>query len=165
MRNIGEKVVLNGKTYEITGYHKKSYLLKIEGGTMVYKCGPAKLERMLAGIPRAVHRRSSAQQASLAVPAYITRQIEFNKLWRGRGGSAADLKLPETEAEIMQWFSRLCGELSPENLCCDGELSGAPLAQKKRELDAAWRYLEGKLGRKMTEDEVYAREMRNERSL
>lgn len=158
MRQIGEKFSLNGKTYEITGYHKKSYLLKIEGGTTVYKCGPAKLERMLAGIPRAVHRRTSAQQASLAVPAWFTKTLHIDKLFTRNG--APESKLPETEAEIMNWFGRLTSELSPENLCCDGELSASAVRSKKRELDQAWHWLEQKLGRRMTEDEVYQYEMR-----
>jgi hypothetical protein len=40
-----------------------------------------------------------------------------------------------------KWLDRIENELSPENLCCDGELRGRPLAEKTRQLKLAQRYL------------------------
>jgi hypothetical protein len=57
--------------------------------------------------------------------------------------------------EMKREFSRLAGELSPENLHCDGELPLHLVRQKKRKLDAEWVKLEQQVGRKVTEDEVF----------
>jgi hypothetical protein len=150
-RNIGERVTLAGKTYEIIGHSKKSYLLKLAGveNSKTYKCGPAKLERMVCGIPRAVHQRTAS-----GVPAYLERMVKMEQLF-----GKPEAKLPESEAEIMKYFSRLTSDLSPENLHCDGEISASAARAKHREIMQAWRYLEAKLGRKMTEEEVYKHEM------
>jgi hypothetical protein len=50
---------------------------------------------------------------------------------------------------------KVYGDLSPENLTCDGELSGAQVARRKRELDDALERCFIKLGRRMTEEEAY----------
>ena len=54
-------------------------------------------------------------------------------------------------------LERLTGELSPENLTCDGELRGRGLQRKKARIDAEWRECEKVLGRKVTENEVWQR--------
>jgi len=63
--------------------------------------------------------------------------------------------------EIMDDFDGLSCRLSPENLCCDGEISrtqvNARLAQIKRE----WKILEKEIGHKVTEDEVFQHSMMN----
>ena len=156
MRNIGETVTLNGKNYTITGFHKRSYLLKGEN-TLTYKISPAKLERMLNGTPRVTRPRAPSDPN--AVPTYLLRMIQLNNLFAKRPDVAA--KLPETEDEIMAAFSQLSGDLSPENLCCDGELSQSAVRQKHSEIMKAWHWLERKLGRSMTEDEAYAWYSRN----
>lgn len=53
-------------------------------------------------------------------------------------------------------FSRLAGELSPENLTCDGELRGRALQAKVKRLRDEWAALERKVGRKVSEDETYS---------
>ena len=68
--------------------------------------------------------------------------------------TAADAKTKLTLA-IKRRFSELTGELSPENLCCDGELRGSALTRKANKLRAEWLSLENKVGRKVSEDEVY----------
>jgi hypothetical protein len=62
---------------------------------------------------------------------------------------------------VAQWqeFLNLTAQLSPENLTCDGELSRSQVVQKKRRLDAQWATLEKTVGRKVTEDEVWAANM------
>ena len=138
MKQVGEKVILNGKIYEITGYHKRSYLLKGENGKM-YKATPDKIERM-TGV---------GQQVASGVPAYLEQMVAMSKIFN------KDAKFPETEAEIMDYFRRLSSELSPENLTCDGELSTREVARKRNGILQSWKYLEGKLGRKVTEEETY----------
>jgi hypothetical protein len=58
-------------------------------------------------------------------------------------------------AEIKDQFSRLASELSPENLCCDGELRGARLKAKKNRLVKEWQALEKKAGVKVTEEDTF----------
>lgn len=60
-----------------------------------------------------------------------------------------------TEQKIMERFVRLLGDLSPENLSCDGELSRAQINRKLLLIKKEWKELEKELGKKMTEDDVY----------
>lgn len=52
-------------------------------------------------------------------------------------------------------FMRLACELSPENLHCDGEISNAQAATKKRILLGHWKLLEKEVGRVVTEADLY----------
>ncbi len=119
---------MNGKSYEIVGHHKRSYLLKGENGK-TYKCGPDKIERMVAGIPRAVHRRTSAE---MIIPSLTTEQI-------------------------IQRLQQIECELSPENLSCDGELSRSATQRKYSGLMREKKALESRLGRPLTNQELYGR--------
>ncbi len=60
-----------------------------------------------------------------------------------------------TTQEIMQDFDNLASRLSPENLCCDGELSRTQVNQRLAQIKREWKALEKELGRKVTEDEVF----------
>lgn len=44
--------------------------------------------------------------------------------------------LPTTQAEVDTWRNQIETDLSPENLCCDGEISGAAVSRKLRGLKA-----------------------------
>lgn len=68
---------------------------------------------------------------------YIDRKNMLNTMF---GGEAKPM--PKTAAECKYWFDLLEGDLSPENLHCDGEISHSAAMAKKRKLDAAWRELE-----------------------
>lgn len=57
--------------------------------------------------------------------------------------------------EIKAKFSDLACALSPENLCCDGELPPAQVRIKERRLLKEWAALEKLVGRKVTENEVW----------
>jgi len=57
--------------------------------------------------------------------------------------------------KLMEQFLNLAGELSPENLTCDGELSKNAVARKYSKLMTEWHKLEKTAGQKMTEYEVY----------
>ena len=57
--------------------------------------------------------------------------------------------------ELRSKFCDLAGELSPENLSCDGELSRWQVTVKERRIRKEWASLEKQAGRKVTEDEVW----------
>lgn len=57
--------------------------------------------------------------------------------------------------EIFNEFRRLVCELSPENLYCDGEISQSQAQVKYKNLMREWLALEKKLGRSVSEDEIW----------
>jgi hypothetical protein len=59
-----------------------------------------------------------------------------------------------TKAQIEEFSNILCA-LSPENLHCDGEISPAQAQKKYVKLMEDWRKLEIKVGRKVSQDEIY----------
>jgi hypothetical protein len=61
------------------------------------------------------------------------------------------------EIQIWQEFTRLALSLSPENLGCDGELSMSEVNKRLASIKKQWKDLETKLGRPVTEDEVFKR--------
>lgn len=67
--------------------------------------------------------------------------------------------MSEIAVEVRGAFSSLVSRLSPENLCCDGEISRAEVQRRHRQIIKEWRELEVKVGRKVSEDEVYAWEI------
>ena len=62
-------------------------------------------------------------------------------------------------AEQREKFLTLACRLSPENLCCDGEISAAQARRKAKVLNRQWKELEGEVGRKVSEDEVWRMEL------
>lgn len=52
-------------------------------------------------------------------------------------------------------FVSMSGNLSPENLCCDGEISAAAAERRRKAIMREWRALEAKVGQKVTEDEAW----------
>ncbi|MEN6379726.1 MAG: hypothetical protein ABFD15_09130 [Methanofastidiosum sp.] len=58
--------------------------------------------------------------------------------------------------ETLQKFLNLACQLSPENLCCDGELSREETNRRYRELMRQWKALEKEVGKKVTENEVFS---------
>lgn len=59
------------------------------------------------------------------------------------------------ESKIFEDFLDLSSQLSPENLCCDGEASQSYIRQKLRRINKEWKALEKQIGRKVTETEVW----------
>jgi hypothetical protein len=59
-----------------------------------------------------------------------------------------------TKAAREQFLSIAC-QLSPENLCCDGEAPMSYVRKRVKELHKQWANLEQVVGRKVTEDELY----------
>jgi len=64
--------------------------------------------------------------------------------------------MADLTSEQLQSFLSLASSLSPENLYCDGELPHAQAVKKYKALRNQWKALEFKVGRKVTEDEVWA---------
>jgi hypothetical protein len=56
---------------------------------------------------------------------------------------------------VREKFLRLAGEMSPENLACDGELTRSQIKKKLQGLKSEWKKLERQLGRAVSEDEIY----------
>jgi hypothetical protein len=69
-----------------------------------------------------------------------------------RANSHPDKRL--AKAKII--FDLLAGDLSPENLHCDGEISRAAARAKARKLNTAWKQLEAIIGRHFDEIELYS---------
>ena len=69
--------------------------------------------------------------------AFVAQQNLYAKVF---GGKQLDVK-HLTSADRASLNDALESALSPENLCCDGELSGRALQQKSRMLNGALREL------------------------
>lgn len=65
--------------------------------------------------------------------------------------------------EVFEKFLDLSSQLSPENLCCDGEASQSYVRQKLRRINKEWKELEKQVGHRVTEDEVWKRHIDNMR--
>ena len=63
---------------------------------------------------------------------------------------------PELTNEVKVQFRRLACNLSPENLCCDGEISQAQAKVKERKLLAEWKKLEQAVGRQVGQEEAWS---------
>lgn len=57
--------------------------------------------------------------------------------------------------EFLAAFGQLANRLSPENLHCDGEISRAQAMKRKKQILQEWDALEKKVGRQVTESEIY----------
>jgi len=59
-----------------------------------------------------------------------------------------------TDKQKQQFIDMAC-ELSPENLCCDGELSRAQTNARYRKIMKRWHALEATVGRSVSESEAW----------
>ncbi len=57
---------------------------------------------------------------------------------------------------IKEGFQRVACNLSPENLCCDGELPMAQVRKRRAALNREWKALEQRVGRTVSEDEIWS---------
>jgi hypothetical protein len=142
---IGENVLLNNKTYKIVGTVKRSFMLERDGKK--YKATSKMMGKIQdqnnKGI--GVGRKTRTKKSSTF---YMERRLAYRKIFD------ADAKMPETEEELMKELDGLCGELSPENLSCDGEISSTQIRKKASAIRAEWKEIEKKLGRKVSEYEA-----------
>lgn len=142
---IGEEVMLNGKTYKITGTYKRSFLLERDGKQ--YKATAKMMQKIQKQNENGIgmgRRSREARSKTYHLENRLARKRIFNP----------DAKLPETEDELLDTLDGLMMELSPENLSCDGELSRYQINNKYREIRATWREVENLIGRKVSEDEI-----------
>ena len=145
---IGQNLTLNGKTYRVTGTVKRSWML--ERGGRNYKVTSAMVEKMVGvGV--------SNKPAKKPRKSWMEKRLERNMIWN------KDAKMPVTEKELWVALSNLAGDLSPENLTCDGELNRTQINAKLRAIKGEWKELEKKLGRKVSEyeaEDYYMKEIR-----
>ena len=142
---IGENVLLNGKTYHIIGTVKRSFLLERNGKR--YKATSNKMSKIEDQNARGVGLKRKTRQPK-SDTYYMDMRLQRRKIFE------KDAKMPETQDELMDSLDHLCAELSPENLSCDGELSRTAITQRLRAIKGEWREIEKKLGRKVSEEEV-----------
>ena len=64
------------------------------------------------------------------------------------------------DSKLHKRFLDLACQLSPENLHCDGEISVTEAKRKYRVLMKEWRTLERYAGHKVSEEEVWAQEIK-----
>lgn len=127
---VGQVVELNGKEYKIIGTKARSYLLERDGKT--YKATPDKMKKI----------QDQNQRPQITA---LQRRVKYGQLFD------PTTKYPETETECQVWFDTLRCELSPENLCCDGEASRSQIAAKRRDISECWKELEKIVGRRVGE--------------
>lgn len=139
---IGEEVLLNGKTYKIIGTIKRSFLLERDGKQ--YKA----TAKMMGKIQDQNKRGIGVGRKKRTRIDHMAKRLDYMRIFD------KNAKLPETEEEHMEWFSKLCSELSPENLMCDGEISMSAARKKASALRAEWKQVEKSLGRKVSEGEA-----------
>lgn len=72
---------------------------------------------------------------------YIDQQNRYSVFFKGKTYDASNL----SRSDVLDLLDRLEGDLSPENLCCDGELRGKALQQKSKLLYGAKSELEALL--------------------
>lgn len=126
---IGQTVTLNGKEFKIVGTTARSFVLEREGKH--YKCTAQKM--------------ATIQALDTCKVSALERRVERDRIFDKTA------KMPQTEAEIAEYFERLRADLSPENLTCDGEASQAYVRSRLREIRACWKELEAIVGRKVAE--------------
>jgi len=62
--------------------------------------------------------------------------------------------MKDLRVEVREGFEKLANEFSPENLCCDGELSNGQVRVKIRALNKQWKALQAVAGRAVSLGEV-----------
>jgi len=70
-----------------------------------------------------------------ALQAYIKRENSWITMFPG--DKVTPLVMPETSKQAYEMIERLERDLSPENLTCDGEISGDLLSDRFQRLDDA----------------------------
>jgi hypothetical protein len=73
---------------------------------------------------------------------YLVQYIHQKNLWRPHFKKTVIDPTNISPREARELLDSLDNDLSPENLCCDGELRGAPLRAKAKMLNEAKRALE-----------------------
>jgi len=94
--------------------------------------------------------KSSRKTESPELQAVIDRENWLNEMFK-----RPLIAVPSNMAEAKPVFASLMGQLSPENLHCDGEISNEEAHAKYVKLKAAWAALETIIGRKVSDREAW----------
>lgn len=151
---IGQEVNLNNKRYIIAGTVKRSWLLERNGKK--YKATSSMMKKIEEQNKRGIGMGRRKRQTRSAT-FHMEKRLAYRKIFN------PDSKMPETEEELMSALDVLCGELSPENISCDGELSRTAIRKRASAIRAEWKEIERKLGRKVSEEEAENHWMSNYR--
>ncbi len=144
---IGEDVLLNGKTYKIIGTVKRSFLLEKDGKK--YKATAKMMGKIKDQNSRGVGvGRKKRARSNRSAFYHMEKRFNFDKIFN------KDAKIPETEEELMKALDQLCGELEPENISCDGECSMTQIRARQSAIRGEWKEIERKLGKKVSHDEA-----------
>lgn len=65
------------------------------------------------------------------------------------------------ETNLRSQFEALCNRLSPENLCCDGEIPRSQVNIRYRQIRKAWKRLEREAGRTVSQEEIELEQYKN----
>ena len=146
---IGDRVKLNTKFYNIVGTHKRSWLLEDAKGKK-FKATSNMMNKIKNQNDRGIGIGKRRQRrTNRSATHHMERRFNFNKIFDKTA------KMPETEEECMKWLDRICTDLSPENLHCDGEISRSAAMKKASALRAEWKEVERIMGKRVTEDQVW----------
>jgi hypothetical protein len=114
---------------------------------------PMSMLRKTSGVVNStLNTFAKTQTATLTpcdMPEYLLHKLNLDAIFTKK-----PVNEPTTEAEIMNLFEYLMSAKEPENLSCDGEASRTHIRQTLSGINASWKWLEKKLGRKVTEEEV-----------
>jgi hypothetical protein len=141
---VGERIKLNGEMYTFIGPHKRSWLISKDSTGKTYKCTAAMIGKIQNQNKMGIGTKSRERKKTNHMADRLRYRLIFDKT----------AKMPVTESECLDWLSMICGDLSPENLHCDGEISRSAAMAKARKLRAEWREVEAIIGRKVSENEA-----------
>lgn len=127
--SIGQKITLNNKEYTIIGVEKKSYILEKDGKK--FKATALKIQKILN------------QSTTIKTYPNVERRLKFKQIWD------KSAQMPQTKEDCINWCNSLVAELSPENLCCDGEATKSQILARQKEIKATWKELEQICGEKI----------------
>lgn len=132
---IGQVLIMDKKEYKVVGTDKRSFILEHNGKQ--YKATAEKINKII----------EQEKHSKLEFP-YVEHRIKRMNIFK------LDAKMPTNFKECIPFFETLCGELSPENLCCDGEATRGQIIAKQRQISAEWKELEKISGKKVSEGEI-----------
>jgi hypothetical protein len=108
-----------------------------------------------ASLDRAASRQITTRAAANAAASNKAFDKAMSGLKASVKGTNGNGK-PEPTARQWQELLHLTCRLSPENLSCDGEISRTQVAKRHAAIMKEWRAIEQTIGRKITEDDVWA---------
>jgi hypothetical protein len=86
----------------------------------------------------------------------IAMGVKNGKRYKLESDAVKPVEVVGFTKNIKEGFQRVACSLSPENLCCDGELPMAQVRKRRTALNREWKALEKRAGRTVSEDEVWS---------